>query len=72
MVHDENDKTKAFILTQFFDNNLLPRPFGIIYCDNTKATLENGIKEQITAVNIKDKKLSFNALLMTKSFWEVC
>ena len=71
MVHDEKDKTKAFILTQFFDNNLLPRPFGIIYCNNTKPTLEDGINVQISAAKIEDKKLAFNALLMTKSFWEV-
>lgn len=71
MVHDEMDKTKAFILTQFFDNPLLPRPFGIIYCDHSKPTLESGMNAQISEFDIKDKKLSFNALLMTKSFWEV-
>ncbi|MDI1234427.1 MAG: 2-oxoacid:ferredoxin oxidoreductase subunit beta [bacterium] len=71
MVHDETDKTKAFILTQFFENHLLPRPFGVLYCDNSKPTLEGGMNNQIERANIVDKKLAFNSLLMTNAYWEV-
>jgi 2-oxoglutarate ferredoxin oxidoreductase subunit beta len=71
MVHDERDKTKAFILTQFFEDLSLPRPFGVIYCDDRKYTFESGMNEQIKNAEIKDKKLAFNDLLKTKSFWEV-
>lgn len=71
MIHDETDKTKAFVLTQFFENQSLPRPFGIIYIDNHKPTLENEMKAQVASHNIEDKKLAFNKLLMTKAYWEV-
>lgn len=71
MVHDEKDKTKAFILTQFFDHTELPRPFGVLYSDNNKTTLENGMNDQIKKLEIKDKKLAFNTLLKSKDFWEV-
>ncbi len=71
MVHDENDKTKAFILIQFFGNTGMPRPFGVLYSDTTKTTLESGMNEQIKKLEIKDKKLAFNTLLKSKDFWEV-
>ena len=71
MIHDEKDKTKAFILTQFSNNIELPRPFGILYCDGQKSTFENGMNEQIKNAEIKDKKHAFNDLLKSKAFWEV-
>lgn len=71
MIHDEMDRTKAFILTQFFEDQSLPRPFGIIYCNPSKPTLESGMNSQIDSANISDKKLAFNALLTTKAYWEV-
>lgn len=40
-IHDEKDRTKADILSRFFDNfshdkeeNFFPRPFGVIYTEN--------------------------------------
>ncbi len=71
MVHDENDKTKAYILTQFFDDPSMPRPFGILYCNPNKPTLENGFNDQLKHYEIEDKKLAFNRLLKTKTSWEV-
>lgn len=46
-VHDPYDKTKAFILTQFFGkNDDLPRPFGVFYKED-RFRYEDALNEQI-------------------------
>ena len=70
-IHDEQDAVKAYILSRFFDNEELPRPFGVIYSDPSKASLDTLIKEQLDSKRIENKVLAFNELLKSKNSWEV-
>ena len=69
-VHDERDKTKAFILTQFFDEEEFPRPFGVIYVSKEKATFDDLMNLQIESTEIADKAKAFKELLYSKNYWE--
>jgi 2-oxoglutarate ferredoxin oxidoreductase subunit beta len=70
-VHDEQDAIKAYILSRFFDDENLPRPFGVIYCNNNRDTFDDAINAQIKAKQIADKKAAFNQLLRSNSSWVV-
>ena len=58
-VHDEKDKTKANLISRFFDTTFndiyFPRPFGIIYADERPVYEENMQHqiEEITAKNLR-------------------
>ena len=69
--HDEQDPIKAYILSRFFDNDELPRPFGVLYCNNNRDTFDDAINAQINAKQIADKKAAFNQLLRSNSSWVV-
>lgn len=71
MVHDETDKTKAFILNSFFDDEALPRPFGIFYINDRVTTFDEAMNQQLSKDTVADKKSAFNAFLKSKSYWEV-
>lgn len=48
-IHDETDQAKANLLSRFFDNDL-PRPFGVLYCEQREcyeSALQNQIDESI-------------------------
>ncbi|MFI5220847.1 MAG: 2-oxoacid:ferredoxin oxidoreductase subunit beta [Bacteroidia bacterium] len=50
-VHDENDLVKATMLTRFHDDpktvGHFPRPFGVFYVNNNRATYEDMLNEQV-------------------------
>jgi 2-oxoglutarate ferredoxin oxidoreductase subunit beta len=68
-VHDETDSIKAYILSRFFDNPDLPRPFGVLYV-NDKPTFEEIMNRQLKEKSIADKQAAFKQLLQAGS-WEV-
>jgi 2-oxoglutarate ferredoxin oxidoreductase subunit beta len=70
-IHDETDPMKAYILSRFFDNDELPRPFGVLYVDAKKPSLDALIQDQLKEKRIENKALAFNDLLKSKNSWEV-
>lgn len=55
-IHDETDKTKALILSSFFDMPLdYPRPFGVIYTEE-RHVYDEDMQQQIEAVQQKKVK----------------
>jgi 2-oxoglutarate ferredoxin oxidoreductase subunit beta len=73
-VHDETDRTKAGILTRFFDDpskqGLFPRPFGVFYVED-RVSYEDLLHQQLTdAINQKGPG-DLDALLRGNSTWEV-
>lgn len=70
-IHNEKDPIKAYILARFQDNPELPRPFGVIYCDDNKPSLDHLMNEQISRHAIADKQSAFDKLLKSGNTWEV-
>ena len=74
-VHDETDKTKADLLTRFFehphngDHLKFPRPFGVLY-DVERPTYDEGVTIQ-NAEAIKRNEPDLDALLQGPETWEV-
>lgn len=71
-IHDERDKTKAYILTQMFDNPLesgIPRPFGVLYSED-RTTYNDSVIEQIKTAK-KQKTQSINDLIAGNNTWVV-
>ncbi len=73
-VHDETDRTKAGILTRFFDDpskpGIFPRPFGVFYVED-RVSYEDLLHQQLTdAINQKGPG-DLDALLRGNSTWEV-
>jgi 2-oxoglutarate ferredoxin oxidoreductase subunit beta len=50
-IHDETDLAKATILSRFYDDSSVeghfPRPFGVFYVNNNKATFDELFNNQI-------------------------
>lgn len=75
-IHDQYDKTKAFLLNQMFatvtpENGFMPRPFGVLYQDPTAATYDELVKTQMQNVLESKGKGDLDSLLAGKSTWEV-
>lgn len=70
-IHDEKDPIKAYILSRFFDNPALPRPFGILYCNNDRDTFDEAINRQIKEKHLEDKEEAFEKLLRASGSWVV-
>ena len=74
-VHDEKDKTKADLLTRFFEHPhnsehlKFPRPFGVLY-DVDRPTYDEGVTIQ-NAEALKRSKPDLDALLQGPETWEV-
>jgi 2-oxoglutarate ferredoxin oxidoreductase subunit beta len=73
-IHDETDRTKAGILTRFFDDprkdDAFPRPFGVFYVEQ-RDTYEDVMNRQLQeAVRLKGSG-DLDALLRGNSTWEV-
>lgn len=74
-VHDEKDKTKADLLTRFFEHPhnsehlKFPRPFGVLY-DVDRPTYDEGVTIQ-NAEALKRNKPDLDALLQGPETWEV-
>ena len=73
-IHDENDKTKAFILAQFADFSThdlhFPRPFGVFYRED-RACIDEQIADQITTVQSKKPKIPLNKILSGEKTWTI-
>ncbi|MAC93967.1 MAG: 2-oxoacid:ferredoxin oxidoreductase subunit beta [Flavobacteriales bacterium] len=73
-VHDETDRTKAQLLTNFFDNpsleGHLPRPFGVFYVED-RYRYEEALEAQVEYAIEKSGKGDLDALLRGKNVWKV-
>ena len=71
-IHDETDKSKAFILAGFADNTEthFPRPFGVYY-RSERACIEDDIAAQIETAKSKKGKTSLNKLLSGDKTWTI-
>jgi 2-oxoglutarate ferredoxin oxidoreductase subunit beta len=73
-IHDENDRGKAGILLQFFDDpkkeHHLPRPFGVFYAEQRPCyedLMQAQIDQAVTAKGTGD----LDALISGKNTWHV-
>ena len=73
-IHEEKDRTKANILTRFFDHpsqpNAMPRVFGVIYQEE-RLSYEAALATQIEQAIKSKGKGDLNALLRGKNVWEI-
>lgn len=73
-IHDETDRTKAGILTRFFDDprkaDAFPRPFGVFYVEQRDAYEDVMNRQLDDAVSAKGTG-NLDALLRGNSTWEV-
>lgn len=71
-IHDETDKTKAHILSGFFDDAedaVYPRPFGVIY-SVTRPTYDELMAQQLDQVAGTNTK-TLDDILAGKGVWEI-
>ncbi len=73
-IHDERDKTKANLISRFFDTQFngedFPRPFGVIYVED-RPVYEEGMANQIKQVTDKKGKMSLNKILSGDKTWNI-
>lgn len=73
-VHDCHDRTKAGILTRFFDDpahlGAFPRPFGVFY-QETRATYEAQLANQVASARERSGKGDLNKLLRGRETWVI-
>jgi 2-oxoglutarate ferredoxin oxidoreductase subunit beta len=73
-IHDEKDKTKANLISRFFDTSFdgtyFPRPFGVIYADE-RPVYEENLEHQIKEVETRKRKLPLSKILSGDKTWEV-
>ncbi len=73
-VHDERDKTKANLLSRFFDTDFggdhFPRPFGVIYADE-RPVYESDYTTQAYDLYIRKGKQSLNKILSGEKTWTI-
>lgn len=71
-IHDESDKTKAFILAGFADNleTHLPRPFGVYYQEK-RSCIEDDMAAQIDTAVAKRGRIPLNKILSGDKTWTI-
>jgi len=73
-IHDEKDKTKANLITRFFDTSFndvnFPRPFGVIYADE-RPVYEENMAAQIQEVKAKKGRMPLNRILSGDKTWNI-
>ncbi len=71
-IHDETDKTKAFILAGFADNleTHLPRPFGV-YFQQQRSCIEDDMAAQIENAIAKRGRTPLNKILSGDKTWTI-
>ena len=73
-IHDEKDKTKANLISRFFDTTFdgvhFPRPFGIIYAEE-RPTYDDVLSAQMEKIYIKKGKIPLNKILSGDKTWEI-
>lgn len=71
-IHDEKDKTKANLLSRFFDTTFngehFPRPFGILYADE-RPVYEDGMAYQIEEIRARKGRMPLNKILSGEKTW---
>ena len=68
-IHDETDQAKANLLSRFFNNDL-PRPFGVLYCEQREC-YEDALHNQIEkSIEIKGEG-NLDELLSGTNSWVV-
>ena len=74
-IHDEEDLVKATILSRFYDDptkgDHFPRPFGVFYVNNHKATFDSLFNEQIAYAKEKMGTGDLDKLIAGKETWVV-
>jgi 2-oxoglutarate ferredoxin oxidoreductase subunit beta len=71
LVHDPSDRTVAYILSQFFDNDKsadLPRVFGVIYSEN-RPTYEDQLSNQVELAIEEKGEGDLDALIAGPNTW---
>jgi 2-oxoglutarate ferredoxin oxidoreductase subunit beta len=72
-IHDENDATKAYMLSRFFatgNADGFPRPFGVFF-EARRPSYEQQVAEQVAAAEAKYGKGDLNSLLRGNETWTV-
>lgn len=75
-VHDESDRTKAWLLSRFFDSPTnehdehMPRPFGVLYAVD-RPCYDDGVNAQLQAALERQGKPDLDALLAGPETWVV-
>jgi len=73
-IHDEKDKTKANLISRFFDTAFnevyLPRPFGVIFTEE-RPVYEENMEHQIEELTAKKGKVSLNQILSGNKTWSI-
>ncbi|NDC40801.1 MAG: hypothetical protein EBZ77_04495 [Chitinophagia bacterium] len=73
-IHDEHDKTKANILSRFYDLtdgiHHFPRPFGVFYSES-KPTYEEELNEQIKDLTARKGRPSLDKILSGDKTWTI-
>ncbi len=69
-IHDETNRDKANILVRFFDNDVLPRPFGVLYTHNRPCYEDQLNVQMAEAIELKGAG-NLNDLLKGKSTWTI-
>ncbi|SMO79166.1 2-oxoacid:ferredoxin oxidoreductase subunit beta [Gracilimonas mengyeensis] len=74
-IHDEQDKTKAYLLSRFFDqpragNDHMPRPFGVLYAEE-RPTYDDGVNAQMDEVIERKGEGNLDELLRGPETWRV-
>lgn len=71
-VHDEKDKTKANLLSRFFDTTFngedFPRPFGILYAEE-RPVYDEGMANQIEEIRSRKGRMPLSKILSGDNTW---
>jgi 2-oxoglutarate ferredoxin oxidoreductase subunit beta len=73
-IHDEQDKTKANLISRFFDTTFndvhFPRPFGVIYSED-RPTYEEMMEALISELMQRKGKMSLDRILSGDKTWNI-
>jgi 2-oxoglutarate ferredoxin oxidoreductase subunit beta len=73
-IHDEKDKTRANIISRFFDTPVhekyFPRPFGVIYADE-RPVYEETMQHQMEEIGSKKGKVPLSKILSGDKTWNI-
>jgi len=74
-IHDETDMVKATIISRFYDNPAFPghfpRPFGVFYVDNNRATYDEQLNAQVAESIEKYGVGDLDKLIAGRETWVV-
>ncbi len=74
-IHDETDMVKATIISRFYDNPAFPghfpRPFGVFYVDNNRATYDDQLNAQVDEAIEKYGVGDLDKLIAGRETWVV-